>query len=262
MVIRAIRTHIATQNWFAVAIDLLIVVVGVFLGTQANNWNNSRIAANDAHTNRDRLIEDVESNRIDFAGRKVYYANVRVHALAALAAFADHQKSPGALGESFLVDSYQASQINARSLRRSTYEEMVSEGALSTLGNPVLRNIAEAYYQGLTVIDDTNSRLPPYRDRIRRELPYEIVAAIRERCGDRVHEDRGVVIFALPASCNLGLDPATVRMAVAQLRSANGLDRDLSRYIVDIDVRMSNFEGSNRRAVKFLAALRQANVES
>ena len=32
MVIRRIREHVATQNWFAVAIDLVIVVLGVFLG--------------------------------------------------------------------------------------------------------------------------------------------------------------------------------------------------------------------------------------
>ena len=33
MVVRRIRDHVATHNWFAVAIDLAIVVVGVFLGT-------------------------------------------------------------------------------------------------------------------------------------------------------------------------------------------------------------------------------------
>lgn len=259
MVIRAIRGHVATHNWFAVAVDVLIVVAGVFLGTQANNWNDSRIAANEAHTNRERLIEDVTANQIDFAGRMAYYSSVRTHALSALGGL---RMPPTALGEPFLVDSYQASQVNARALRRSTYEELVSEGALSTLGNPALRDIAEAYYQGLAVLDDNNNHLPPYRDRIRRELPYSVVNAIRERCGDQVHEEHGVVIFALPSDCHPGFDSATVREAVTQLKLAPELDRDLSRYIVDIDVRTSNLEGSDRRAVKFLAALRQANAGS
>ena len=43
MVIHRIREHVAHHNWFAVAVDLAIVVVGVFLGTQANNWNQDRI---------------------------------------------------------------------------------------------------------------------------------------------------------------------------------------------------------------------------
>jgi hypothetical protein len=37
MVIGRLRKHVATFNWFAVFVDLLIVGVGVFLGTQANN---------------------------------------------------------------------------------------------------------------------------------------------------------------------------------------------------------------------------------
>jgi hypothetical protein len=42
MVIRRIREHVTTHNWFAVGIDVVIVIVGVFLGTQANNWNEAR----------------------------------------------------------------------------------------------------------------------------------------------------------------------------------------------------------------------------
>ena len=37
MVIRRIREHVAAQNWFAVGIDVVIVVVGVVVGTQVNN---------------------------------------------------------------------------------------------------------------------------------------------------------------------------------------------------------------------------------
>ena len=259
MVIRAIRSHVATHDWFAVSIDVLIVVVGVFLGTQANNWNADRIAARDARTHRERLIEDVDSNQIDFAGRKAYYESVRVHALAALAEFG--QPTPQS-DEALVVDAYQASQINARLLRRSTYEELVSEGALSTLGSPALRDIAEAFYQGLRVLDDNNDRLPPYRDRVRRELPYPVVSAIRRQCGDRVREHRGALISSLPPTCRLDLDPTIVRRAAMQLREAPGIERDLSQYIVDLDVRLGNFAGSDRRANTFRNALRQADAPS
>lgn len=42
MVVRRLREHIAELNWLAVAIDLAIVVAAVFLGTQANDWNQAR----------------------------------------------------------------------------------------------------------------------------------------------------------------------------------------------------------------------------
>ena len=43
MVIRRIREHVAAHNWFAVTVDVLIVVLGVFIGTQVSNWNAERL---------------------------------------------------------------------------------------------------------------------------------------------------------------------------------------------------------------------------
>jgi len=37
--------HFAGQNWFAVSVELIVVVVGVFVGIQAANWNEARLEA-------------------------------------------------------------------------------------------------------------------------------------------------------------------------------------------------------------------------
>ncbi len=42
MILRRITEHVKTQNWFAVALDFVIVVVGVFVGIQVSNWNAER----------------------------------------------------------------------------------------------------------------------------------------------------------------------------------------------------------------------------
>lgn len=256
MVIRRLRQHATTHDWFAVAIDILIVVIGVFLGLQANNWNSARIAASDAIDHRARLIEDVAANEQDMAARLDYYSAARRHALMALAAL----ETGRADGEVLLVDLYQASQINSRTLRRSTYDELIAAGDLSQVGDSDLRDVAETYYRGLKVIDDSVTDLPAYRDRIRRELPYQVIARIRERCGDVVSERNGVVMFKLPEQCRLDLPPALIATAVARVRSAPGLDRDLSRYIVDLDTRIGNLKGSQDRAVRFDQVLRSANT--
>ncbi|NNC97577.1 MAG: hypothetical protein HKN88_05840 [Gammaproteobacteria bacterium] len=39
MLLRRITQHVRDQNWFAVFLDFLIVVVGVFIGIQVSNWN-------------------------------------------------------------------------------------------------------------------------------------------------------------------------------------------------------------------------------
>lgn len=256
MVVRRIREHVAAHNWFAVSVDLAIVVVGVFLGTQATNWNDARLASREAHTYRDRLIEDVRTNLFDLSARQVYYRDVRHHALSALNIF----ESPAdPTPEPFLIDAYQASQINARKFRRSTYDELVAAGALSNVGDQPLRDVADTYYQGLAVLDADMQRLPPYRERVRREIPYEVIVLIRERCGDEVSEAHGTVTFRLPVDCKLALDTSSLDRAAVRLRTAPELDRDLSRYIVDLDQRLSNLRGSEQRGRKFLAALKMAN---
>jgi hypothetical protein len=43
MLFRRVRDHVVHQNWTAIAIDFLIVVAGVFVGTQVSNWNSDRL---------------------------------------------------------------------------------------------------------------------------------------------------------------------------------------------------------------------------
>ena len=48
MLVRRISRHVKEQNWFAVGLDVATVFVGVFIGLQADNWNESRITKAEA----------------------------------------------------------------------------------------------------------------------------------------------------------------------------------------------------------------------
>ncbi len=245
MVIRRIREHAATHNWFAVTIDILIVFIGVFLGIQANNWNEARITEAAAKTDRVRLIEDLRTNEVDLEGRLFYYESVRQHALKALEGFSSPDTG---LGEAFLVNAYQASQIRQRPMRRFTYDELVSTGSLAGIGDRKLRERLDLYYLGVTSIDANIRDVPPYRDRIRREMPYTVQQRIRSRCGEQTREAKGAVIRTLPATCRTGLDDKLIASGVAQLRAAPEMDRDLTRYITDIDQKLNAYQLAHRRA--------------
>lgn len=41
MILRSLNKHVKDQNWFAVGLDFLIVVFGVFIGLQVGNWNDA-----------------------------------------------------------------------------------------------------------------------------------------------------------------------------------------------------------------------------
>ena len=44
MLLRSVTRHVREQNWTAICIDLVIVVVGVFIGIQVSNWNDERVS--------------------------------------------------------------------------------------------------------------------------------------------------------------------------------------------------------------------------
>ena len=61
MLLRRITKHVTDQNWFAVFIDFLIVVVGVFIGIQVSNWNQLNIDRKDEAVLLQDLHADVVS---------------------------------------------------------------------------------------------------------------------------------------------------------------------------------------------------------
>ena len=62
MLLRRVIEHLRRQEWTAIAIDLVIVVVGVFIGIQVANWNEARV--NDARASGylERIHNDLEAD--------------------------------------------------------------------------------------------------------------------------------------------------------------------------------------------------------
>lgn len=58
MILRSVMQHVRDQNWFAVGLDFLIVVVGVFIGIQVANWNEGRIERIEEREILARLVDD------------------------------------------------------------------------------------------------------------------------------------------------------------------------------------------------------------
>ncbi|MEM8634861.1 MAG: hypothetical protein AAGF33_07785 [Pseudomonadota bacterium] len=65
MLLRRITKHVKDQNWFAVGIDFVIVVVGVFIGIQVANWNSSQFERREEAAIVERLQSDFERVKSD-----------------------------------------------------------------------------------------------------------------------------------------------------------------------------------------------------
>ncbi|HVF37807.1 MAG TPA: hypothetical protein VNA29_07700 [Sphingomicrobium sp.] len=246
MVIRRIREHVAAQNWFAVGVDLAIVVVGVFLGTQANNWNQERIERGAARSYRAEIIENLRANEISIDDQTAYYRRVLGHALAAL----DALERPGsAMDQAFLVHAYQATQVRQRQLTQSAYEEMKSAGLSRNVAEPETRARLSAFYAQMPQINAATLTVTAYRDRLRRAMPITIQRQLRERCGDIIRTlPGGVTGSILPERCVLRLDSESVARAAARIRATSDLNLDLTRHIADIDQKLRQLQGFQRQA--------------
>ena len=64
MLLRRVTKHVKSQNWFAVGIDLVIVVVGVVIGIEVANWNDVQNNKAGLATSLERLdIVDYRDSR-------------------------------------------------------------------------------------------------------------------------------------------------------------------------------------------------------
>lgn len=73
MILRRMIAHLRKQEWTAIAIDFLIVVIGVFVATQVADWNEAR---------RDRGVEHALLERLHIESREllaITREELRVH---------------------------------------------------------------------------------------------------------------------------------------------------------------------------------------
>ena len=63
MILRRLAEAIAEQNWFTVMLEVLIVVVGIFIGLRVDDWNQERRDSIDEQLYLEELMEDFEANQ-------------------------------------------------------------------------------------------------------------------------------------------------------------------------------------------------------
>ena len=177
MFLRHLTDHIASQNWFAVWLDLLIVFVAVFVGLQADNWNQERVARFNAKIYYQRLIDDLRAEEVTRKTRIAYYQQTLAHGKAALRKL--NQRTPE-YDEQFLIDLYQATQIWNYSPQRATYDELLAIGIANAIPDAEIRSRLANYYTGLTNSKQIQQERTRYRQNLRGYMPFEVQQSIRE----------------------------------------------------------------------------------
>lgn len=148
MILRRVIDHVKAQNWTAVALDFFIVVMGVFIGLQVQEWAVSRRdAAQEAryyerlHADFTAIAERIEGHFDTFNqvidGADYILEIVRLGEAEFRAAEIDRPRLEAGLAN--------LTEMRIPPGRSATYVEMLSASALSKIGNEKLRDRLAEY---------------------------------------------------------------------------------------------------------------------
>ena len=255
MVIRRIREHVSDHNWFAVAVDVAIVVVGVFIGQQVSNWNSDRLEERKAAEYRVRLIGELDFDARQYALQEAYYRQAQAYGLQAIA---DLEGSKPLSDRDFVIAAYQLTQVDLTRAKTGVYEEMAARGLTDRLGDAETQELASDFYLTVDVTERTNDSILPYRTLLREVMPYDLQADIRKECGDRsVFYRNRLVGVRLVVPCPMTIDPQRAAATARIVRQTPEIGRQMTRYVASLDEKTGQFELARQQAEAFRDRLRQ-----
>ena len=228
------------QDWSAVVVELFVVVLGVFIGVQASNWNQERETTRRAEDFTERLKADLREEAWGYDLQVSYYGQVLANA----------RRAVGALGgeapltdEALLISAYRATQYNGNIRRRATYDELTSTGEIGLIRDRALRDLAIRTYSA-SVFDDvvSGAQRSEYRIAFRKAIPHDVQHALGETCGDRLVPvgNYEAITGSLDYPCTTGLSPEAIARAAAILRSGSEFAPLLRLRIADVETDIGN----------------------
>jgi hypothetical protein len=255
MIGRRVIGHLKNQQWTAFGIELVIVVLGVFIGIQVSNWNQERINSRQAANFAERLKADLREEDWGYQLLIAYNREVLANAERALAVLEGRATMSD---EALLLSAYRATQYKQKLRRRSTYDELISTGTIGLIREQKLRDTAMRLYNS-PVIDNTvrEGMQSPYREAFRMGVPTEAQRTLAKTCGDHYTEvgDYAGIKGVLDYPCSSGLSEKDIEQAAKALRSIPNLVPLLRLRVADIETRLVDLTNNNRSIMDNLRAI-------
>lgn len=255
MNLRRIMEHVRKLEWPAIGIELVIVIVGVFIGMQVSNWNVEREARQRGAMFAERLKADLREEAWYYQLQIEYSRDVLANAERAVDALSGRLNDSN---EALLISAYRATQYKQKARRRATYDELVSTGTLGLIKSQTLRNTALQVYN-LPTLDNVarEGMQSRYREAFRMALPNDVQRALGSNCGDRFvragdYEGLGDLI---DYPCRTGLSTDVIEDAVKRLRANEALIPLLRLRIADLETRLVDLTGNNKDVMQGLQAI-------
>ena len=249
MLLRRVIEHVRRQEWTAIGLDFVIVVIGVFVGIQAANWNQDRADARLGRAYGERLAHDLGNDLESLRAAVSYYGAVLESVQETDRLLAD----PGSDPQALVVQAYRATEVIYSPPARATWDGIVSSGDTGLLPTGVAAAAAE-YYAFDTAHDSYEGLVESaYRRAVRTTIPLPVQQALRAGCSDLRNARQQIVGF-MP-ECKLEVAPELIRSTAAALRANPAVRANLRYQYSDLVSADANLRGDAMSVERALEAL-------
>lgn len=151
MILRRFSEAMKSQNWFIVFIELMVLVVGIFVGLQVDDWNQSRQDRVEERLYLEELLEDFEANRAGLL-ETISRNEELIPAMTVLleqSAMDTPDLSIGELNDAFRNIHYMPTFIPIE----RAFANLTGSGDLKLIRNRELKNALAQYYSATQLVE-------------------------------------------------------------------------------------------------------------
>ncbi|GJM08833.1 MAG: hypothetical protein DHS20C11_11090 [Lysobacteraceae bacterium] len=247
MILRRVTEHVKTQNWTAVAIDFVIVVVGVFIGIQVSNWDTQRADHERETVLLRELREEIAESVRQLEIKKSAFDQVARSGKRALA-FLDADQPCGDACWAPIVDFFHASQWQPLMVEQSnTYEELRRNGWPR---NRKIVEAVEAHQRQARQIAAPLRNAPVYRGLVRGLIPLAVHEPYWSGCYNYADGEESYLV-----QCPEGVPPDVSAAGIDAIRNHPDIHRTLTEWTGYVGPYATIMEDQNVAARRAIAEI-------
>lgn len=175
MILGRLAHAIREQNWFTVVLEVVIVVIGIFIGLQVDDWNQRRLERESDQRALALFVDELQL-MLEEASVDLKFVTASMQDLSSGTEIALNCDASDE--ERARLTTAIGNTLNWRvpDVRPSGLAEIGNSGTLARLGNPELSRAVGSIHQSIKGIDDSMYFIGPQFDRAwQMLLPYLVL---------------------------------------------------------------------------------------